>query len=155
MRRFKFPSLNRSFVWGVWAIGFAICVVLGAGCKKKSATSSSFVPNVAVDYQLSLSSPAAYPLNTPGGHIYLAAGYRGILVYRQTIDAYVAMDRACPHNPSDPTEQVAVDSSGLYAVCPACKSRYSLDGTLLKGPSTQSLRQYGVDVGADVLRVYN
>ena len=148
--KFLFARTRLAAVLGV----LLLAAGLAGGCKK-SATSSSFVPYVPVDFQFSSSAPSAYPLNTPGGHIYLPIGYRGVLVYRQNLDTYIATDRACPHNPSDPKEQVAVDSSGLYAVCPACSSRYSLDGTLLKGPSTQSLRTYNVDAGSDAIHIYN
>ena len=131
-----------------------VAITTTTACKKDKSN-GNVVPYVAVDYPLALSSPEAYRLNSVGGYIYVPAGYRGIVLYRQTIDTYIAADRACPNNPQDDCERVAVDSSGVYIKCPCCGSRFSMDGNLLQGPSTQALRKYQVLISGDLLRITN
>jgi nitrite reductase/ring-hydroxylating ferredoxin subunit len=70
-------------------------------------------------------------------------GYRGIMVYRMTTDQFFAYDRACTFDSDNLTAIVAVDPSGLFAVCPVCGSKYMLtDGYPLSGPARNPLVKY-------------
>jgi nitrite reductase/ring-hydroxylating ferredoxin subunit len=70
-------------------------------------------------------------------------GYRGIMVYRMGSDQFLAYDRACTFDSENTTAIVAVDASGLVAVCPVCGSKYILtDGYPYQGPSKNPLVQY-------------
>ena len=70
-------------------------------------------------------------------------GYRGILVYRMGSDQFLAYDRACTFDSDNTKAIVAVDASGLLAVCPVCGSEFLLtDGYPFKGPAKNPLLQY-------------
>lgn len=77
-------------------------------------------------------------------------GFGGVLVYHglgsDGGDAYYAFDAACPHEASRNT-RVEVDEDGLYAVCPACNSRFELIngfGNPVSGPAEYNLKAYQV-----------
>ena len=77
------------------------------------------------------------------GFKYFPRGYRGIIVYRLGTDQFVAYDRACTYDTQNPKAIVAVDPSGLIAVCPICGSKYLItDGYPYQGPAKNPLLQY-------------
>lgn len=71
-------------------------------------------------------------------------GYRGIVVYNKGFGEFVAYERACTYDTEKPTAVVAVDASGIFAVCPVCKSKYNilLDGYPFEGPAKNPLIKY-------------
>lgn len=70
-------------------------------------------------------------------------GYRGIMVYRMSSDQFMAYDRACTYDTQNIKAIVAVDATGLVAVCPICGSKYLLtDGYPYQGPAKNPLLQY-------------
>ena len=70
-------------------------------------------------------------------------GYRGVLVYNNGLGQFLAYDRACTFDTEKPTAIVAVDPSGLIAVCPVCGSKYIItDGYPIVGPAKKQLLQY-------------
>ena len=70
-------------------------------------------------------------------------GYRGIVVYRMSSNQFMAYDRACTFDSQNSTAIVAVDPSGLIAVCPVCGSKFLLiDGYPYQGPAKNPLLQY-------------
>jgi Rieske Fe-S protein len=86
-------------------------------------------------------------LNIPGGSYYFAdKGYGGIILFRDLTDSsnpYLAYDATCTHEVSTTTRVVA-DASGI-ATCPICKSQFILfsgNGSPIKGPAVEPLRQY-------------
>ncbi|MDP4281910.1 MAG: hypothetical protein Q8867_07130 [Bacteroidota bacterium] len=123
-------------------------------CKKEQEDNN--IPTVAVSFSINPNSTEYIELNVVGGWIYLTGGYRGILVYRKSADEFMAYDRACPYDWSESKARIVVDTSGLTASCPSCKSKYILlDGSPYKGPSTYSLKQYQTSYDGQLLYIYN
>ncbi len=121
----------------------AIFFLIGAnGCKDNS---TSVIPYKIVDMQF---NPTSYiELNVPGGSVYFpGVGFGGIIVFRDLSDSsnpYLAYDAACPYE-IPVLSVVANDGSGV-ATCPKCGSQfilYSGNGSPIKGPASQPLKQY-------------
>ncbi len=101
------------------------------------------IPEVFVDIELNLNNPDFYPLQTTGNHVRITGGVSGIIVYRKSSSEFLAVERACPHDPekgvivTDETGHFAIDSIG-------CGSEFSLliDGMVTKGPSKFPLKIY-------------
>src|SRR5690606_38868577 len=85
-----------------------IALILLGGCRDRTG---DFVPNILVDVTLNLNQPTYQPINVVGGMIYFnEAGYRGLLIYRYSVDEFRAYDRACTYLPSEPCHVVGLDS---------------------------------------------
>lgn len=125
------------------------------GCKKNKNN----VPYVPVDVYINISLPAYSNLNVIGGWAYVSGGNKGLIVYRQAADAFMAYDRICTYNASNSCGKVDVDSSGSYAICPCDGgSKYQLyDGQVVKGPATFALKQYQTSYNDinNTLHIYN
>lgn len=106
---------------------------------------TSVIPYVYVNMNI---NPTNFiELNIPGGSYYFAdKGYGGIILFRDLTDSsnpFLAYDATCTHEVSTTTRVVA-DASGI-ATCPVCKSQFILfsgNGSPIKGPAIEPLRQY-------------
>lgn len=106
---------------------------------------TSVIPYVYVNMNI---NPTNFiELNIPGGSYYFAdKGYGGIILFRDLTDSsnpFLAYDATCTHEVSTTTRVVA-DASGI-ATCPVCKSQFILfsgNGSPIKGPAVEPLRQY-------------
>lgn len=67
------------------------------GCRKET---SGGVPLTPVDFQINVNNPAYNDLAVPGGWLYLTGGSLGIIVYRKSMEEFVALDRHCPYQPA-------------------------------------------------------
>jgi hypothetical protein len=124
-----------------------------AGCKKDYYKE---IPSVYVDVYLDISSTLYIELSTVGGYVNLTGGYRGITVYRGSIDEFVAFERCCPYDPEVDSARVKVDTSGLTLSDAACGSTYLiLDGSVVDGPATMPLKQYRTYFDGDILHITN
>ncbi len=114
------------------------------------------VPLTPVDISINVNNPGYADLAVPGGWLYLTGGSLGIIVYRQTHETFVAMDRHCPYRPADLC-QVAVDSTDLVARDHGCchSSFLITDGSVLEGPAALNLQRYNTNFNGTVLRIYN
>lgn len=120
-------------------------------------TDENYVPSVAVNVTIYPSNPEYFRLSSVGGWAYVNGGVRGIIVYRKSINEFVAMDRNCSYRPTDNCATVNVDSSSnIYAVCQCCSSSFVLtDGSVSKSPATQPLRQYMTNWDGNALNISN
>jgi nitrite reductase/ring-hydroxylating ferredoxin subunit len=124
-------------------------------CSKNGDTTSS-IPNVAVSFAINPNSTEYYRLNTVNGWEMLTGGYKGILVFRVSPDEFTAFERACPYDWQNSNARIVVDTSGITAYCPSCKSEFILlDGTPFKGPSHFSLKRYNATYDGSILYIYN
>jgi len=106
---------------------------------------TSVIPYVYVNMNI---NPTNFiELNIPGGSYYFAdKGYGGIILFRDLTDSsnpFLAYDATCTHEVSTTTRVVA-DASGI-ATCTTCKSQFVLfsgNGSPIKGPAVEPLRQY-------------
>ncbi|MDZ4839678.1 MAG: hypothetical protein SGJ04_06695 [Bacteroidota bacterium] len=135
-------------------------------CEKDQSIQSNPIPYVTVNRTINLNLPQYSALNTKGNAIYLTdIGYKGITVVRDYSDNLWALDMACPFHKDADCSHVIQEKSGLAYVCgsynsanvllPCCASRYSLDGTLLDGPSTFPLRRYNLQKNGSELLISN
>jgi nitrite reductase/ring-hydroxylating ferredoxin subunit len=116
-------------------------VLAGLSCGKNSDP----IPNVAVDFNDSLSDPRLSALNAAGGVVLISGyGVAGLIIYREPDGSYAAYDRCSSYKPENKCA-VNLDPSHLTVTDPCSGSIFSLlDGTPVKGPATQSLKPYSV-----------
>jgi nitrite reductase/ring-hydroxylating ferredoxin subunit len=111
-----------------------------------------------VDIYIKPNSTEYLELNPVGGWVYLTAQYpsRGILVYRISMDEFMAYERTCPHDPDKDCARIQVESSGTTAVDSCCMSRYIMhDGSPFQGPSKRPLKQYRTNYDGITLHIFN
>lgn len=132
-----------------------LAVSIITACNKSN---SHPVPNIPFDFTIDITLPSYSALMGVGGFTYVTGGSRGIIVYRRSIDEFVAFDR---HSPQDPEGICALplypDEENFLILIDSCSSaRFSLyDGSAISD-SEFGLRQYQtVFNGTNILRIYN
>jgi len=130
-------------------------IVLLIGCRKNNVNP---VPNIPFDITIDINLPSYSALNGVGGWCYVNGGSRGIIVYRRTIEEFIAFDR---HSPED------LDGTCSYPLYPdqdnflqlndTCNNAtFSLYDGMPISNSSFGLRQYmTVFDGSNMLRIYN
>ncbi|WP_051568527.1 Rieske (2Fe-2S) protein [Crocinitomix catalasitica] len=136
---------------------FLICNIFGilflSSCKEGDYP----IPNVPVNIIINLDLPAYTALNAPGGHAYIDAGSRGIVIYRN-FDKFVALDRHSTYNSEDECAVVEVNPLNEFELLDTCSgSIFSItSGVVTKGPAQFGLKNYYTSWdGAYTVRVYN
>ncbi|MDG1842140.1 MAG: hypothetical protein P8I93_07320 [Crocinitomicaceae bacterium] len=138
-------------------IVFLLCsfLLLSGSCIK---TPNHPVPYIPFDITIDLNLPSYSPLNGVGSWAYVNGGSKGIIVYRRSIDEFIAFDR---HSPADPDGTCAYplfpDSQNFLLLKDSCSSAvFSLyDGSPISG-SSFGLRQYATSYnGSNQVRIYN
>lgn len=132
-----------------------ILLLFGGSCKDENPYT---IPYVVVGFTV-------YPNNIDSDlgvsktKVFSQYGYRGVMVYNSGlggIDQFLAYDRACPYDTQNPKAIVAVDPSGLIAICPVCESKYLItDGYPFMGPARNPLLQYHTRYNGDIVYVSN
>lgn len=116
------------------------------------------MPSIAFDFQIDLTLPSYQDLNGVGGWAYVAGGIRGIIVYRQSNDVFVAWERMSPEDPDNTcaTGLVADTANFLQLNDPCSGAKFSMyDGSPISG-SSWGLRKYqALWNGSNLLRIYN
>jgi len=131
-----------------------LSVLLLASCKKES--DQPVIPETYVNFSLNPNSTEYLELNHPGGFLTVTGGYRGIILYRLTINEFLAYDRTCPYDPWEEAARLELDETGTIATCPVCGSQYLItDGSPITGPSVYLLKQYHTMYDGSLLYVYN
>ncbi len=132
-----------------------LILILGTpfSCRDKD---ENLIPYVTVDFTIDILSTFYTELTSVGGYVYLTGGYKGILIYRLSMEEFLAYDRCCSYEPREPCERIQMEPSGLTMIDSCCGSRFIiLDGTPIEGPATRMLRQYRTMFDGRYLRVYN
>ena len=138
-------TIGLLFLTSIWVLSLT-------SCKKDDDA----VPNVSVNIVISTTDPSYNDLNAVGGWIYLTGGSRGIIVYRYSIDEFMAYDRHCTYEPLESCAIVEVDQSGIIAEDLCCGSQFLLtDGSVIDGPASVSLKLYQTSFDGNNLFVYN
>ncbi|NQV03232.1 MAG: hypothetical protein HQ542_11340 [Bacteroidia bacterium] len=136
----------------IWLILLPFLVL--TSCKKENP--QPIIPEVYVNFFINPNSTEYLELNAPGGWVAVTGGYRGIVIYRLTLQEFFAYERTCPWDPWEEEARIEVEESGITAVCPVCGSKYILlDGSPYEGPSTYLLKQYRTTYDGNLLYVYN
>ena len=114
------------------------------------------VPLTTVDFQINVNNPAYIDLAVPGGWLYLTGGSLGIIVYRKSMDEFVAMDRHCTYQPTELCK-VHVDESEVIARDTTCcgSAFLLLDGSVTEGPAALGLQRYSTNFNGTTLRIFN
>lgn len=128
-------------------------LVLTTGCKKERTVQ---VPLVNVDISINVNLPAYNALAVTGGWVYITGGSQGILVYRNGMDSFTALDRHCTYHPEDLC-RVTVDGSEVVARDTACchSAFLLMDGSVVNGPAVFGLKRYNTTFNGTVLRIFN
>lgn len=136
-------------------LALGLFFLLLPGCSKKSESAND-IPYVLVNFSINPNSTEYIHLNTVDGWEYLTGGYKGILVFRKSVNEFVSFERACPYDWQNNNARIVVETSGITAYCPVCKSKYILlDGTPYSGPSRYPLKQYQTSYDGNLLYIYN
>src|SRR6218665_1359637 len=132
-------------------IFLAIAVI--AGCKKDD---NSNIPITTVDIYIYANNPSFVDVGVIGGWTYINGGVRGILLYRKSNSEFMAYDRNCTYQPSDPCATIVMDANNIEAKDTCCHSRFSIyDGSVFRGPAGLPLKAYRTTFDGNVLHIYN
>ncbi len=128
-------------------------LIIFVACKKDDG---EYVANVYVNFYIEPNSTMYSQLNMVGGWVYVTGGVRGIVLYRIEIDKFIALDRACPHDPDVSEAYVEVEETGLTLIDKYCGSKFIItDGSVISGPSKTGLKQYRTLYDGVYLHVFN
>lgn len=147
MKKFK----NRIILF--YTLLFCLIVLLPSSCKK----TDDVIPYVTVNEYLNLSLPSYLPLTIVNGWVYYqGAGNKGLIVVNVDGVNFAAYDRTCTFDPAESTSIVQVINNNVIAIDSICGSKFSiLDGSIINGPASQSLKRYQTSVSNNVLHIYN
>lgn len=135
-----------------------LVVVLFFGCKKKRNTVQDNIPYQTVNFNVYPNDPLYTRLAVIGGWMYFDKGVNGIIIYRKTMQDFVAIERTSTHFPDDPNARVKVQSDNFTLKDTISNSKWQItDGSILSGPATLPLRLYSTfyDNGTGTLTVKN
>ena len=113
------------------------------------------IPIVIVNETINLNNYQYQSLNLIGGFAYLNAGVRGIIIYRQSLSEYVAIERNCTFQPLDKCADVSVDKSTLFLIDSCCNSTFDFNGFPTGGPASLPLRRYRTILNENLLTITN
>ena len=111
------------------------------------------IPLVYVHETINLNNFQYQPLSVIGGFAYINGGVRGIIVYRQTINKFIAFERNCTFQPMSECADVSVDNSTLFLVDSCCQSTFDFDGYPTGGPASFPLRKYNTFLDQNYLTI--
>lgn len=124
-------------------------------CKKKKDYP---IPSVPFDMTIDMSLPTYSDLNNVGGWCYVNGGIKGIVVYHQGVNLFVAWERQSPQDPDNTcATPLTSNPDNFLELDDACSgATFSmLDGSPISG-STWGLRGYATSWdGSNLLRIYN
>ncbi len=102
---------------------------------------------------VNLNYPQYQKLKNDEGYVYIEGGMKGIIIYHEGENSYIAYERACPHHPTSNCE-VQVDGSSLFFIDHCCNSTFSLfNGSPTGGPAQRSLFQYHTELSGTTLKI--
>lgn len=134
---------------------FFLILILFSGCQKNK---NHPVASIPFDMQIDLTLPTYQNLNGVGGWAYVNGGIKGIIVYRQSYDVFVAWERQSPEDPENTCSTGLVTDSANFLQLndPCSNATFSLyDGSPLSN-SKWGLRQYQTEwYSGTILRIYN
>lgn len=114
------------------------------------------VPNVYVNFMIDIGVGQYTELQLIGGWIYVTGGYRGIILYRNTLEEIVALDRTSTYKPETMGIQIIVETNNLVAADTVNGMKYLLmDGSVIEGPLNTPLKRYRTTFSGNSLHVYN
>ncbi len=112
-------------------------------------------PQVEVNLSIYLNNFEYVSVQSPGGYVYLNGGVGGILLYRKTLEEFIAYDRASTFNPTSKC-QVYVNNDFVTIEDPCSESQFVItDGSVIQGPANQALKRYNTFYSGNELSIFN
>jgi len=134
---------------------FFLLLLVSLACKK---TKNHPIPSIPFDITIDMTLPSYSDLNAVGGWVYVNGGIKGIIVYRQSYDVFVAFERQSPEDPENTCASgIAPNADNFLQLDDPCSNaQFSLyDGSPISG-SEWGLRKYQtLWDGSNLLRIYN
>ena len=132
----KFSKINSVFLF------LLLFIFPATSCNDNN----TIIPYVYVNFYIDLNNPEYYDLNAIGNSVHVTGGVKGIIIYRKSIDEYLAFDRTCTYDPNHEWGKVVLDENMSSAMDTVCGSEFSfmLDGAAVGGPAAFPLQQYNV-----------
>jgi len=134
---------------------FVILLIVTAILSCKEDEKCKTIPYEYVNFYIDINDPEFIELNSVGNSIAITGGFKGIIVYRKTIDEFSVFERACPHDPEAQYGRVKI-SEQFYAIDSVCGSKFSLtfDGSPIEGPARCGLKKYNSNFNPQTNRLY-
>ena len=129
-------------------------MILSSACNKNKTNP---VPSIPFDITIYINLPSYINLQNVGGWTYVSGGSKGIVVYRKSIDEFVAFDRHSPADKGTCDKPLDVNKDNFLQLDDLCNgAKFSLlDGSIISG-SDFGLRQYQTFWdGGNTLRIQN
>jgi hypothetical protein len=123
-------SLLILFVW-----------ILASSCKKQALHP---VPTVAFNTNININLPSYSGLQNIGGFAYVPnIGSKGVVVYRKTLDEFMAFDRHSPADGGQDCDPLVIDPDNSLILVDLCSgAKFNIiDGSIIEG-SEFALRGY-------------
>jgi hypothetical protein len=140
----------------------AMAVVLVYSCTKEEQNPNT--PSVYINITIDPNSTFYQELNTVGGWMYLTAEppSRGLIVYKLSLDEFVAYDRFPPNNPNEccttngTCTRLLVDDYFPFVMDTCTNTSYQiLNGALFEGTGRYPLIRYNTVYNGQLLRIFN
>lgn|SRR5690554_3409270 len=136
---------------------FLLLVITVFSCTKNKQHP---VPYYSFDVNINLNLPSYTDLQGVGGWAYVSGvGSKGVIVYRQSMQYFVAFDRHSPAEGSFDCETGLIPDESNFLVLndPCSNAQFSLyDGSIIGGDTKWGLRGYAVEYsGGQYLRIFN
>lgn len=121
----------------------------------QSCDRNNNIPDVYVQFQIPLSE-----IGGIGQAIYTNENYgvKGIIIYHEGFNNYLAYERACSYAPQESCEKVELDNllAPSFLIDSCCGSIFFLsDGTPTAGPASLPLKQYYTSTDGSYLYISN
>lgn len=134
------------------AIILLIGIVSLQSCKDKNQP----IPDTLVDFYVNINDPSYSDLQAVGNFVYVYGGVAGIVLYRESTENIIALDRCCSYKPEDRCS-VKLDTTNTFLlVCPCCSSEFIINnGSVNKSPAVAPLKQYHTTFDGETIHVFN
>ena len=117
------------------------------------------VPDIPFNINIDINLPTYVGLQSIGGFAYVDnIGVKGVVVYRATLDEFVAFDRMSTADGGDTCDGLFINPENqLILLDPCTESQFLLiDGSLVQGPANWGLRGYRTFFnGSNILNIQN
>ncbi len=131
---------------------FLFTLFATAGCRDRN---TNRVPDVPVNIAINIYQPDFFNLSVPSGWVYITGGSRGIIVFRKSMDEFVALERHSPYEPADNCA-VTVNEDNVIVSDPCSDSQWLImDGTIVQGPTAFALETYNTSFSSPILYITN
>ena len=116
----------------------------------------AIIPFVPVYEQIDYNSIINKELWNTGGYKEINdAGYKGLIIYRESSNNFRVFDQACSYDPLESCSKVVVDESGLFLIDKCCNSTFNFSGIPTGGPAFKPLLEYNTHIEGNFLIVSN